>query len=63
MSANVDLCAQRKYIRLFMRPIFSRRIRSGEPLAIRRIAMRENAGMDMLMMREEWQKLGHPAPN
>lgn len=32
------------------------------PMAMRRIAMCEQAGTGMRMMREEWQKLGHPAP-
>ena len=32
-------------------------------MAMRRIAMCEQAGTGMRMMREEWQKLGHPAPN
>jgi len=31
-------------------------------MAMRRIAMCEQAGIGMRMMREEWQKLGHPAP-
>ena len=31
-------------------------------MAVRRTAMCEQAGTDMRMMREEWQKLGHPAP-
>jgi len=31
-------------------------------MAMRRIAMCEQAGTGMRMMREEWQKLGHPAP-
>ena len=31
-------------------------------MAIRRIARCEQAGTGMRMMREEWQKLGHPAP-
>ena len=31
-------------------------------MAIRRIAMCEQAGTGMRMMREEWQKLGHHAP-
>jgi len=31
-------------------------------MALRRIAMCEQAGTGMRMMREEWQKLGHPAP-
>jgi len=30
--------------------------------AMRRIAMCEQAGTGMRMMREEWQRLGHPAP-
>jgi ATP-dependent DNA helicase RecG len=32
-------------------------------MAMRRIAMCEQAGTGMRMMREEWRKLGHPAPN
>lgn len=31
-------------------------------MAMRRIAMCEQAGTGMRMMREEWQKLGHPIP-
>ena len=31
-------------------------------MAMRRIAMCEQAGTGMRMMREEWQKLGHPVP-
>lgn len=31
-------------------------------MAMRRIAMCEQSGTGMRMMREEWQKLGHPAP-
>ncbi|MFH1628618.1 MAG: ATP-binding protein [Pseudomonadota bacterium] len=31
-------------------------------MAMRRIAMCEQAGTGMRMMREEWQKLGHPEP-
>jgi ATP-dependent DNA helicase RecG len=31
-------------------------------MAMRRIAMCEQAGTGLRMMREEWQKLGHPAP-
>lgn len=34
----------------------------GIAAAMRRIAMCEQAGTGMRMMREEWQKLGHPAP-
>jgi ATP-dependent DNA helicase RecG len=32
-------------------------------MAMRRIAMCEQAGTGMRMMHEEWQKLGHPAPS
>ena len=31
-------------------------------MAMRRIAMCEQAGTGMRMMREEWQKMGHPEP-
>ncbi len=31
-------------------------------MAMRRIAMCERAGTGMRMMREQWQKLGHPTP-
>jgi ATP-dependent DNA helicase RecG len=31
-------------------------------MAMRRIAMREQAGTGLRMMRSEWQQLGHPAP-
>jgi predicted HTH transcriptional regulator len=31
-------------------------------MAMRRIALCEQAGTGMRMMREEWQKLGHPEP-
>ena len=31
-------------------------------MAMRRIAMCEQAGTGMRMMREEWQKMGHPVP-
>ena len=31
-------------------------------MAMRRIAMCEQAGTGMRMMREEWRKLGHPVP-
>ena len=32
-------------------------------MAMRRIDMCEQAGTGLRMMREEWQKLGHPAPS